>query len=79
MGQYEQAVVCWMEKVTILKTPIESTWLYHEIGRCHMELGNFQDARDFGRKSLVAGAEAKDEVWQLNASVLVAQAEGTMF
>lgn len=58
------------------KSPLESTWLYHEIGRCYLELQRFQDARDFGEKAIQAAKEAEDDGWQLHASVLVAQSEG---
>ena len=61
------------------KSPLESTWLYHEIGRCYLELQKYQDARDFGEKSLAAAKEAEDDGWQLHASVLVAQSEGTSY
>ena len=60
------------------KSALESTWLYHEIGRCHLELGHFSDAKEFGDKSLEAAQEADDDVWQLNASVLVAQSLGKL-
>ena len=65
----------WQKKLPLLTTPEESTWLYHELGRCHLELEDFAGARDLGEKSLVAAREAQDNMWQLNASVLVAQAE----
>ena len=55
---------------------MESTWLYHEIGRCYLELGKYSEARDYGEKSLAAANEADDDGWQLHASVLVAQSEG---
>ena len=58
------------------KSSLESTWLYHEIGRCHLELGRFSEAKNFGDKSLDAAKEAGDDVWQLNANVLVAQSLG---
>jgi len=41
-----------------------------------LELGDNAKAKDFGEKSLVAAKDAEDDVWQLNAGVLVAQAEG---
>lgn len=75
-GQYDRAIDKWMEKMPLIKTPLESTWLFHEIGRCHLELKNFQDAKEYGQKSLAAAQEADDQVWQLNATVLIAQAEG---
>ena len=76
MGEYGAAIDSWMNKLPLSKTPLESTWLYHEIGRCHLELKNYQDAKEFGQKSLAAAQEAEDQVWQLNATVLVSQAEG---
>jgi hypothetical protein len=58
------------------KTPIETTWLCHEIGRCYLELDNAEKARDYGERSLAAAELADDRMWQLHASVLIAQAEG---
>ncbi|XP_063954060.1 outer dynein arm-docking complex subunit 4-like isoform X4 [Lytechinus pictus] len=75
IGKFEKAVENWTEKLPLVKSALEGTWLYHEIGRCHLELGDFQEARDCGQKSLQAAQEAGDDVWQLNASVLIAQSE----
>ena len=66
----------WSTKLPLSKSPLESTWLYHEIGRCHLELGNNEEAQQFGEKSATAAQEADDDMWQLNATVLMAQAEG---
>ena len=60
------------------KSDIESTWLYHEIGRCYLEKGEYQNAKENGYKSLESASKAEDDVWQLNASVLIAQAEGNL-
>ena len=65
----------WSEKVSLSKSPLESTWLYHEIGRCYLELDNYTEALSFGEKSVSAAEEAKDGMWLLNATVLVAQAQ----
>lgn len=75
MGEYTKAIDAWMEKLPLSKSVLESTWLYHEIGRCHLELKYYQDAKEFGQKSLAAAEQADDKVWQLNATVLEAQAE----
>ncbi|XP_011670214.1 tetratricopeptide repeat protein 25 isoform X1 [Strongylocentrotus purpuratus] len=75
IGKFTEAVANWTEKLPLVKSALEGTWLYHEIGRCHLELGDFQEARDCGQKSLQAAQEAGDDVWQLNASVLIAQSE----
>ena len=69
-------VTRWQEKIPASKSALESTWLYHEIGRCYLEIEKFLEARDYGEKSLQAAQEGDDEGWQLHASVLVAQSEG---
>eukprot|EP00105_Crassostrea_gigas_P014176 XP_011430751.1 PREDICTED: tetratricopeptide repeat protein 25 isoform X4 [Crassostrea gigas] len=74
-GNYDKAISVWEEKLPMSKSPLESTWLYHEIGRCYLELQRYQDARDFGEKAIQAAKEAEDDGWQLHASVLVAQSE----
>ena len=58
------------------KSDLENTWLYHEIGRCHLELGSYTDAHQYGEKALEAAKAADDDMWQLNSAVLVAQSEG---
>ena len=58
------------------KSALENTWLYHEIGRCHLEMNHAAEAKEYGEKSLEAATEADDELWQLNASVLIAQSNG---
>jgi len=75
IGNYEKAVESWKKKLPLVKTPLESTWLHHEIGRCHLEMGSYDEARSYGEESLKTAEEAEDEVWQLNASVLIAQAD----
>ncbi|XP_053386102.1 outer dynein arm-docking complex subunit 4-like isoform X4 [Mercenaria mercenaria] len=74
-GEYEKAIEVWQEKIPSSKSPLESTWLYHEIGRCYLEIGKYSEARDYGEKSLMAAREADDGGWQLHASVLCAQSE----
>ncbi|XP_046581289.1 outer dynein arm-docking complex subunit 4-like isoform X2 [Haliotis rubra] len=75
MGKYDKAIEVWEEKLPLSKTALEKTWLYHEIGRCYLEVSRYEDARDYGEKSLAAAREADDEGWQLHACVLVAQSE----
>lgn len=41
-GEYEKAINAWERKIPLAKTPLETTWLYHEIGRCHLELGVYK-------------------------------------
>ena len=61
-----------------METDEESTWLFHEIGRCYLELKDYEEAKSYGEKSLGAAENAQDDQWQMNASVLVAQAQGKL-
>lgn len=67
----------WEEKIPLAKTTLEKTWLFHEIGRCYLELDQAWQAQSYGEKSQQYAEEEGDLEWQLNASVLVAQAQGT--
>ena len=58
------------------KTVLEAAWLYHELGRCCLELGKFPEASSYGEQSLDSATQASDDNWQINSSVLIAQAEG---
>lgn len=51
-------------------------WVYHEMGKCYLELKEFDLAREVGEKAVSLASEIKDMTWYLNSSVLVAQAEG---
>jgi len=75
MGEFEQAIECWTTKLPMAGNALEKTWLYHEIGRCHLEIGNHTEAKENGEKSQAAAEEAADDMWKLNATVLIAQAE----
>jgi hypothetical protein len=67
----------WEEKIPLAKTTLEKTWLFHEIGRCYLELDQAWEAQNYGEKSQQYAEEEGDIEWQLNASVLVSQAQGT--
>ena len=69
-------VVRWLKRVPLIKSSDEGAWLFHEIGRGYWEKGDHQSAKDYGAKSLTAAQDASDHSWQLNASMLIAQAEG---
>ncbi|NXX85801.1 TTC25 protein, partial [Urocolius indicus] len=75
MGEFQQAVDAWEEKIPMVKSIQEKTWLFHEIGRCYLELNNAEAARTYGEKSLTSADEEGDVEWQLHATILVAQAQ----
>ena len=66
----------WNVRLPVTKTPLERTWLYHEMGRCHFELGNYHRARELGERSYHEATLARDKVWLLSSSILTAQAQG---
>ncbi|XP_047614147.1 outer dynein arm-docking complex subunit 4 isoform X1 [Phacochoerus africanus] len=75
VGKFQQAIDTWEEKIPLARTTLEKTWLFHEIGRCYLELDQAWQAQNYGEKSQQCAEEEGDIEWQLNASVLVAQAQ----
>ncbi|XP_054313527.1 outer dynein arm-docking complex subunit 4 isoform X1 [Pongo pygmaeus] len=75
VGKFQQAIDTWEEKIPLAKTTLEKTWLFHEIGRCYLELDQAWQAQNYGEKSQQCAEEEGDIEWQLNTSVLVAQAQ----
>ncbi|KFQ94550.1 Tetratricopeptide repeat protein 25, partial [Nipponia nippon] len=75
IGKFQQAIDTWEEKVPMARSSLEKTWLFHEIGRCYLELNKAEAAQNYGQKSLQSAEEEGDVEWQLHATVLVAQAE----
>nr|XP_057905725.1 outer dynein arm-docking complex subunit 4 [Doryrhamphus excisus] len=78
MGSFTKAIQCWEKKIPLVQDGFEKAWLFHEMGRCHLELHAHKEARDFGLRSLAVAEESGDGKWQLNAHVLVAQSEGKL-
>ncbi|NWX57268.1 TTC25 protein, partial [Promerops cafer] len=75
MGKFQQAINTWEEKIPLAQSSLEKAWLFHEIGRCYLELDKAEVAQDYGQKSLQSADEEGDVEWQLHATVLVAQAQ----
>ncbi|NXO40998.1 TTC25 protein, partial [Locustella ochotensis] len=75
IGKFQQAINAWEEKIPMAQSSLEKAWLFHEIGRCYLELDEAEIAQDYGQKSLQSADEEGDVEWQLHATVLVAQAQ----
>ncbi|XP_063041806.1 outer dynein arm-docking complex subunit 4 [Engraulis encrasicolus] len=75
IGNFQKAIEAWEEKVPLVQDGLESAWLFHEIGRCYLELKQHEKAQEYGTQSLNAATNICDDKWQLNANVLIAQAE----
>ncbi|NXP52147.1 TTC25 protein, partial [Heliornis fulica] len=78
MGKFQQAIDTWEEKIPTAESSLEKTWLFHEIGRCYLELNKAEAAQTYGQKSLKSAEEEGDVEWQLHATVLVAQAQAKL-
>ncbi|XP_036694296.1 tetratricopeptide repeat protein 25 isoform X2 [Balaenoptera musculus] len=47
VGKFQQAIDTWEEKIPLAKTTLEKTWLFHEIGRCYLELDQAWQAQNY--------------------------------
>ncbi|NXK41299.1 TTC25 protein, partial [Piprites chloris] len=74
-GRFQQAINTWEQRIPMAKSSLEKACLFHDIGRCYLELGEAETAQDYGQKSLESADEEGDVEWQLHATVLVAQAQ----
>ncbi|NWS12498.1 TTC25 protein, partial [Pachyramphus minor] len=74
-GRFQQAIDTWEKRIPMAKSSLEKACLFHDIGRCYLELGDAATAQDCGQKSLESADEEGDVEWQLHATVLVAQAQ----
>ena len=83
-GKYKEALQAWEKKLPMTETDMEKAWLYHEIGRCHLELGNYDKAIENGKKSLDCAERLSDENsseklnWTINAIVLIGQSKSKL-
>jgi len=71
--KYRDAIKLFKQRMNSTKHPLEQTWLYHEIGRCYLELNDYKQSLQFADMSQSAARQAEDQTWQLNATVLLAQ------
>jgi hypothetical protein len=37
-GKFKEAIDVWEKKLPLVATEMEKAWLYHEVGRCYLEL-----------------------------------------
>ena len=57
---------------------LDVMWLNHEIGRCHLELANYEEAKKCGQISVEAAIKEDDSMWCVNGWVLIAQSCGKL-
>lgn len=75
--KYKEAITAFEEKLPICsESSVERAWLYHDIGRCYLELKALDKALDLGQRSASIADDLKDRRWGMNARLLIAQAYG---
>jgi len=74
-GSFPEAAEIWDSKLAISKTHIERAYLFHEIARCYYETHKFELARMYGNQCLEEALKIKDNIWAMNAEILLAQTE----
>jgi len=74
MMEYPKAIEFWEEKGAG-PDDLENAWLFHEIGRCYMEIEDYSSALDRGKQSKQFADTTRDTEWIFNAAVLIAQAQ----
>eukprot|EP00911_Craspedida_sp_UC1_P001358 UC1_evm1s1024 len=77
-GLFDKALEAWLKKVPLVSDALESSWLFHEIGRCHYAKAEYLPAKEMGEKSKTHAIEADDAGWQLNSLILVGQAQAEL-
>ncbi|ESN90138.1 hypothetical protein HELRODRAFT_90920 [Helobdella robusta] len=71
--KYDDAIKCF-KKLSKISDSTEKIWLYHEIGRCYLEKeAKNEMAGKYGKKSLRLARYELDDVWTLNAMVLIGE------
>jgi hypothetical protein len=75
VGRYRTllCVIRLEERQATIKEPLERAWLHHELGRCYQQLDQCDKSLAHGQQSLDAAVETDDQVWQLNAHILIAE------
>ncbi|XP_029655721.1 tetratricopeptide repeat protein 25-like, partial [Octopus sinensis] len=58
------------------ETVIQEIWAIHESSRCHYELGNFQEAENFAKKSFELAKSIYNGEWMLNSAVILGKISG---
>jgi len=74
-GSFAEAAEVWDSRLAIAKTPIERSYLYHEIGRCYYEMSRWEPTRVYGNQCLEEALKIPDYIWAMYAEILLGQTE----
>eukprot|EP01028_Stygiella_incarcerata_P003825 TRINITY_DN1798_c0_g1_i1.p1 TRINITY_DN1798_c0_g1~~TRINITY_DN1798_c0_g1_i1.p1 ORF type:complete len:825 (-),score=227.55 TRINITY_DN1798_c0_g1_i1:2429-4903(-) len=67
MGDYSQAIRVWEKKLLVVTDFAEKGRLYDDIGRCHFQLNEFQNAIEYAKKALETCRETGDKERMISA------------
>jgi hypothetical protein len=76
---YAEAAEIWETRMSLAKTPLERTYLFHEIGRCYLEMNKLDIAKYYGNQSLEEASKINDNIWAMNARIFLGQVESKYF
>ncbi|VDK28865.1 unnamed protein product [Dibothriocephalus latus] len=71
---YQGALDAWTKRLDYEIKGIDKAWLHHEIGRAYLELNQYEEAIDHAATARDVADREADMEWDLNATVLIAQA-----
>ncbi|VDL92911.1 unnamed protein product [Schistocephalus solidus] len=71
---YRGALEAWTKRLDYDIKGVDKAWLHHEIGRSYLELKQYEEAIDHAAKARDIADHEADLEWDLNATVLIAQA-----
>lgn len=66
----------WRERWEQAHTVEEAAWIHHQITQCHLGMNNPKDAVSSAQLAHKHSLRAGDSFWQVNADLLLAQAQG---
>lgn len=72
--KFKEAINAFEEKLSLtVEDSIEKSWLFHDLGRCYLEIRQFEKALDYGQRSSSIADDLKDQRWGMNSRLLIAQ------
>eukprot|EP00055_Hartaetosiga_balthica_P013671 m.71095 g.71095 ORF g.71095 m.71095 type:complete len:554 (+) comp8337_c1_seq1:58-1719(+) len=74
-GAFKEAGEAFKEASVHVSDPLQAAWLYHELGRCYVELGEYERALDVAEKAIDESNLADNRNWLLYANILKAQVQ----
>jgi tetratricopeptide (TPR) repeat protein len=75
---YAEAAEIWETRITFVKTPLERAYLFHEIGLCYVQMNKYDMAKYYANQALEEAAKIDDDIWAMNARIMLGQIEGKL-